>query len=78
MSLGMSECFQVIWSEASAGWPPCRCRVGVAHGRSRIDVEVVREQLGGQGILCVEACCHMGQGIPPNCPLVGGVSCFHG
>ena len=33
---------------------PCRCRVGVAHGGSRIDVEVVREQLGDQGILCVE------------------------
>ena len=39
---------------------PCRCQVGEAHGRSRIDVVVVREQLGGQGILCVEACCLMG------------------
>ena len=28
---------------------PCRCRVGVAHGRSRIDVVGVREQLGDQG-----------------------------
>ena len=33
---------------------PCRCRVGKAYGGSRIDVEVVREQLGGQGILCIE------------------------
>ena len=54
---------------------PCRRRVGEAHGGSRIDVEVVREQLGGQGILCVEACC-MGQVVPPNHPLVGGTSCF--
>ena len=31
-----------------------RCWVSVAHGRSRIEVVVVREQLGGQGILCIE------------------------
>ena len=55
---------------------PCKCQVGKAHGRSRIDVEVVREQLGGQGILCVEVCCCMGWVVPPNCPLVGGTSCF--
>ena len=55
---------------------PCRCQVGEAHGRSRIDVEVVREQLGGQGILCVEVCCCMGQVVLPNHPLVGGTSCF--
>ena len=58
---------------------PCRHWVGKAHGRSRIDVEVVREQLGGQGILCVEVCCYMGQVVPPNRPLVGGTPClFHG
>ena len=43
----------------------CRCWVGEAHGRARIEVEVVREQLGGQGILCVEVCCYMGQVVPP-------------
>ena len=31
-----------------------RCWAGVAHSGSRIEVEVVREQLGGQGILCFE------------------------
>ena len=55
---------------------PCRRRVSEAHGRSRIDVVGVRKQLGGQEILCVEACCCMGQGVPPNHPLVGGASCF--
>ena len=43
---------------------------------SRIDVEVAREQLGGQGILCFEVCCGVVQVVPPNCPLVGGTSCF--
>ena len=55
---------------------PCRCRVGIAHGRSRIDVEVVREQLGGQGILCVEDCGNMGWVVLPNRPMVGGTTCF--
>ena len=55
---------------------PCRCWVGVAHGGSRIDVEVVREQLGDQGILCVEVCSDMGWVVPPNCPMVGGTTCF--
>ena len=55
---------------------PCRHRVGEAHSGSRINVEVVREQLGGQGILCIEVCCDMGQVVPPNHPLVGGTSCF--
>ena len=72
----MSEQFQVIWSEACAGWPPCSRRVGLAHGGSRIDVVEVREQLGGQGKLCVEVCCCMGQVVPPNRPLVGGIPCF--
>ena len=57
---------------------PCKRQVGKAHSRSRIDVEVVREQLGGQGRLCVEACYGMGQVVPPNHPLVGGTPCFHG
>ena len=55
---------------------PCRCRVGVAHGGSRIDVEVVREQLGDQGSLCVEDCGKMGWVVPPNRPMVGGTTCF--
>ena len=55
---------------------PCRRWVSEARGGSRIDVEVVREQLGGQGILCIEVCCDMGQVVPPNHPLVGGTSCF--
>ena len=33
---------------------PIGARVGIAHSRSRIEVVVVREQLGGQGILCIE------------------------
>ena len=75
-SLGMSECIQVIWSEARAGCHPCRCRVSVAHGGSRIDVVGVREQLGDQGSLCVEVCCCMGHVVPPNRPLVGGTPCL--
>ena len=55
---------------------PCRCGVGKAHSGSRIDVEVVREQLGGQGTLCIEVCCDMGQVVLPNHPLVGGTPCF--
>ena len=35
---------------------PCSRRVGLAHDGSRIDVVEVREQLGGQEILCVEVC----------------------
>ena len=57
---------------------PCRCQVGVAHGGSGIDVVVVREQLGGQGILCIEVCSDMGWVVLPNRPLVGGTTCFHG
>ena len=53
-----------------------RRRVGQAHGGSRIEVVGVREQLGGQGVLCVEVCRGMGQVVPPNCPLVGGIPCF--
>ena len=56
----------------------CRCGVGVAHGGSRIEVVGVREQLGGQGVLCVEVCSSMGWMVPPNHPLVGGIPCFHG
>ena len=33
-----------------------RCWVTVAHGGSRIEVEGVKEQLGGQGRLCIEVC----------------------
>ena len=53
-----------------------RCQVGQAHSRSRIEVVGVREQLGGQGVLCVEVCSGMGWVVPPNHPLVGGISCF--
>ena len=55
---------------------PCKHQVGIAHGGSRTEVEVVREQLGGQGSLCVEVCCCMGQVVPPNHPLVGGTPCL--
>ena len=55
---------------------PCSCQVGLAHDGSQIDVVEVREQLGGQGILCVEVCCCVGWVVPPNHPLVGGISCF--
>ena len=47
MSLGISEWFQVICLRHVLAGHPCRCQVGKAHGGSRIDVEVVREQLGG-------------------------------
>ena len=53
-----------------------RHQVGVAHSRSGIEVVGVREQLGGQGVLCVEVCCCMGWVVPPNHPLVGGIPCF--
>ena len=37
-----------------------------------IEVVGVREQLGGQGVLCIEVCCCHGVGrVPPNHPLVG-------
>ena len=55
---------------------PCSRRVGLAHDGSRIDVVEVREQLGGQGRLCVEVCSDMGWVVPPNHPLVGGIPCF--
>ena len=55
---------------------PCRCWVGQAHGRSQIEVEEIREQLGGQGVLCIEVCCCMRWVVPPNHPLVGGIPCF--
>ena len=31
-----------------------RCWVGIAHSGSRIEVVMIREELGGQGILCIE------------------------
>ena len=34
----------------------CKHQVSIAHCRSRIEVVEVREQLGGQGILCIENC----------------------
>ena len=52
--------------------PPCSRQVGLAHDGSWIDVFEVREQLGGQGRLCVEVCSDMGWVVPPNRPLVGG------
>ena len=55
---------------------PCSHWVSLAHGRSQIDVVEVREQLGGQGRLCIEVSCCMGWVVPPNCPLVGGFPCF--
>ena len=54
---------------------PCRCRVSQAHSGSRIEVVEVREQLGGQGVLCIEVCCCMGWVVPSNHPLVGGIPC---
>ena len=72
----MSERFQVIWLRHVLVGHPYKHWVSEAHSGSRIDVEVVREQLGGQGILCVEVCCYKGWVVPPNCPLVGGTSWF--
>ena len=57
-------------------WKSYRHWVGIAHGGSRIEVVVVREQLGGQGIFCIES--FMGQGIPLSLPLMRGVTCNHG
>ena len=48
MSLGISRLVLVGQS--------CRCQVGIAHGRSRIEVVEVREQLDGWGVLCIEVC----------------------
>ena len=73
MSLGSSRTFGLRQVLAGQSY---RCRVGQAHGGSRIEVVRVREQFGGQGILCIEVCSSMGQRVPPNCPLVGGISCF--
>ena len=39
-----------------------RCQVGKAHSGSRIEVVGVREQLGGQGRLCIEVCVIYGVG----------------
>ena len=51
----------------------CRCWVGVAHSRSKIEVVEVREQLGGQGVLCVEVCGILwGVGTPSISHLWGG------
>ena len=57
---------------------PCSHWVGLAHGGSQIDVVEVREQLGGQGRLCVEVCSNMGWVVPPNHPLVVVCPVFHG
>ena len=57
---------------------PCSRRVGLAHDGSWIDVVEVREQLGGQGRLCIEVGGDMGCVVPPNRPLVGGIPSFHG
>ena len=51
----------------------CRCWVGIAHGGSRIEVVEVREQLGGQGVLCIEVCGILwGVGTPSISHLWGG------
>ena len=51
----------------------CRHQVGIAHGRSRIEVVEVREQLGGQGVLCIEVCGILwGVGTPSISHLWGG------
>ena len=44
---------------------PCSHQVSLAHGGSWIDAVEVREQLGGQGRLCVEVCCFMGRWYHP-------------
>ena len=59
MCLGSSRTFglrQVLAGQSYRHW------VGIAHGRSRIEVVGVREQLGGQGILWVEVCVIYGVG----------------
>ena len=50
---------------------PCSRQVSLAHDGSRIDVVEVREQLGGQGILCVELCWLYGVGGTTQLPIGG-------
>ena len=51
MCLGISRTFGHRHVLAGQSY---RCQIGITHGGSRIEVVVVREQLGGQGILCIE------------------------
>ena len=61
MKLGMSGCLwtylgssRMFWHMHVLAGQSYRYWVGVAHGGSRIEVEGIREQLGGQRILCIE------------------------
>ena len=49
-----------------------RHQIGIAHGRSRIEVVGVREQLGGQGGLCIEVCAIYGVGYALQYPIDEG------
>ena len=58
---------------------PCSRRVGLAHGRSQIDVVEVREQLGGQETLCIEVCWLYEVGGTTQSPISGWCFLFfHG
>ena len=62
MCLGSSRTFglrQVLAGQSYRHW------VGIAHSRSRIEVVRVREQIGGQGVLCIEVCSSMGWVVHP-------------
>ena len=50
----------------------CRCRVSVAHSRSRIEVVEVREQLGGQEVLAMRLVAFYGMWVPPQSHTCGG------
>ena len=57
----------------------CRCWIGIAHSRSRIEVVKVRKQLDGQGVLCIEICGILwGVGTPSISHLWGGNHSFMG
>ena len=73
MCLGSSRTFGLRQVLAGQSY---RHQVSQAHSGSRIEVVGVREQLGGQGVLCIEVCSGMGWVVPPNHPLVGGTPCF--
>ena len=74
--MGMSGQFQPFGLRQVLAGQSYRRQVGQAHGGSRIEVVGVREQLGGQGVLCVEVCSSMGQVVPPKSPIGGWYSLF--
>ena len=51
----------------------CRCQVSIALSRSQVEIVEVREQLGGQGTLCIEVCGLYGVWVTPQSPTCGGL-----